>query len=434
MQMKFYSTNNSTYRVSFENAVMNGLALDGGLFMPDRIPVFPHEYFESLPLRPFHEIAFDVASAFVERGISKKHLQEMVTKTISFDAPLLEIEKNVFALELFHGPTLAFKDFGARFMSQILGHFAQKLHRDITILVATSGDTGSAVANGFLGVPNTKVVVLYPSGKVSEIQEKQFTTLGKNITAIEIKGTFDDCQRLVKQAFLDADLKDKFLLTSANSINIARLIPQTFYYFYAWSRLPKRDNVVFSVPCGNFGNLTAGLIAQKMGLPVQQLIAATNVNDVVPHYLTTGDFFPRPSVPTLSNAMDVGNPSNFIRMQELFERNHKSMDEAIKGYAFTDEETKTVIGLVFNKFNYILDPHGAIGYLGLRKYLQQNPEHVGIFLETAHPAKFGETVEPIIGEKLSVPEALKNFMLSIKKSIPCDSNYESLKNILLERR
>src|SRR6267154_4686030 len=383
--MKFYSTNDSKHVVNLQEAIINGLAPDTGLYMPERIPVFTPEFFNSLSERSFQEIAFDVAQAFVEDDISAGQLKKIIAHTIAFDAPLVEIEKNVFAVELFHGPTLAFKDFGARFMSQVLGHFVHRQKREIVILVATSGDTGSAVANGFLGVPGTRVVVLYPSGKVSEIQEKQFTTLGKNITAVEINGTFDDCQRLVKQAFLDQELKASFFLTSANSINIARLIPQSFYYFYAWSRLPRRKNVVFSVPSGNFGNLTAGAIAQRMGLPIQHFVAATNINDFVPHYLTNKEFLPKSSTSTISNAMDVGNPSNFVRMLDLFHHDHAAMKKEITGYSFTDEETRNAMRAVFEKFNYILDPHGAIGYLGVKKYQSQNAERVGVFLETAHP-------------------------------------------------
>src|SRR5260221_512451 len=323
--MKFYSTNNQKNLVGLSEAVINGLAPDNGLYMPEQIPVFPRDYFETLSKKTFQEIAFDIAKAFVGEDLSAEQLKKIIEHAITFDAPLVEVEKNIFALELFYGPTLAFKDFGARFMSQVLGLFAQQQNREIIILVATSGDTGSAVANGFLGMPGTKVIVLYPSGKVSEIQEKQFTTLGKNITAVEVSGTFDDCQRLVKQDFVDVELKEKFFLTSANSINIARLIPQTFYYFYAWSRLPKKDNVVFSLPSGNFGNLTAGLIAKKMGLPIYHFIASTNVNDIVPHYLTTNKFLPKPSASTISNAMDVGNPSNFARMLNLFHHDHEAM-------------------------------------------------------------------------------------------------------------
>lgn len=428
--MKFYSTNNSTHLVSLQEAVISGLAPDNGLYMPEQIPAFPAEFFESLPKKTFQQIAFDVARIFVQDDISSEQLKKIIEHTILFDAPLVEVERNVFALELFHGPTLAFKDFGARFMSQVLGHFAKQQKREIVILVATSGDTGSAVANGFLGVPGTKVIVLYPSGKVSEIQEKQFTTLGKNITAIEVNGTFDDCQRLVKLAFLDQELTESFFLTSANSINVARLIPQTFYYFYAWSRLAKKENVVFAVPSGNFGNLTAGLIAQKMGLPIHHFIAATNRNDIVPQYLTTNKFLPMPSVSTLSNAMDVGNPSNFARMLDLFHGQHLDMKREITGYSFTDQETQTAMRDVFKKFNYFLDPHGAIGYLGLKKYQSQNPGNIGVFLETAHPAKFLDVVESTLQTTIPIPDELKLFLLRKKASIVCNSDFISFKKLL----
>jgi len=357
-------------------------------------------------------------------------LKSIIDHTISSDAPLVEVENNIFALELFHGPTLAFKDFGARFMSQVLGHFAKQQKREIVILVATSGDTGSAVANGFLGVAGTRVIVLYPKGKVSEIQEKQFTTLEKNITAIEVNGTFDDCQRLVKQAFLDQALNESFFLTSANSINIARLIPQSFYYFYAWSRLPKNKNVMFSIPSGNFGNLTAGLIAKRMGLPIQHFVAATNINDIVPHYLTTKEFLPKSSASTISNAMDVGNPSNFARMLDIFHHDHSAMKNDITGYSFNDEETRGAMRDVFQKFNYTLDPHGAIGYLGAKKYLSQNPESVGVFLETAHPAKFLDVVESALQRKVPIPDGLKLFLSGNKKSIACEADFVSFKNLL----
>ncbi len=428
--MKFYSTNNQKNLVGLSEAVINGLAPDNGLYMPEQIPVFPRDYFETLSKKTFQEIAFDIAKAFVGEDLSAEQLKKIIEHAITFDAPLVEVEKNIFALELFYGPTLAFKDFGARFMSQVLGLFAQQQNREIIILVATSGDTGSAVANGFLGMPGTKVIVLYPSGKVSEIQEKQFTTLGKNITAVEVSGTFDDCQRLVKQAFVDVELKENFFLTSANSINIARLIPQTFYYFYAWSRLPKKENVVFSVPSGNFGNLTAGLIAKKMGLPIYHFIASTNVNDIVPHYLTTNKFLPKPSASTISNAMDVGNPSNFARMLNLFHHDHEAMQNEISGYSFTDEETQAGMNEVFKKLKYILDPHGAIGYLGLKKYLSANPENVGIFLETAHPAKFLDVVQSTLKTEVAIPNELKSFLSRNKKTILCGADFVSFKNIL----
>ena len=428
--MKFYSTNNSKHLVSLEEAVIKGLAPDNGLYMPEKIPTFSQEFFNSLSEKSFREIAFAVAKEFVGEDVSSDQLKGIVDHTIGFDAPLVEVEKNIFALELFHGPTLAFKDFGARFMSQMLGHFAKQQNREIVILVATSGDTGSAVANGFLGVEGTRVIVLYPKGKVSDIQEKQFTTLDKNITALEVDGTFDDCQSLVKQAFLDQELNKKFFLTSANSINIARLIPQSFYYFYAWSRLPKNKNVVFSIPSGNFGNLTAGLIAKRMGLPIQHFIAATNINDIVPHYLTTKEFSPRSSASTISNAMDVGNPSNFARMLDLFHNTHSEMKSLIAGYSFTDEDTRNAMKEVFKKSNYTLDPHGAIGYLGLKKYQSQNPDSVGVFLETAHPAKFLDVVESTLQTKVEIPDGLRYFLSRKKTSIACNADFNSFKNLL----
>ena len=409
---------------------MNGLAPDNGLYMPERIPVFPSEYFLSLPEKSFAEIALDVAQAFLEDDIPHEKLKSIVEHTISFDAPIVDVEKNIFSLELFHGPTLAFKDFGARFMSQVLGYFAEQQKKEIVILVATSGDTGSAVANGFLGVPGTRVIVLYPSGKVSEIQEKQFTTLGNNITALEVNGTFDDCQRLVKHAFSDQELKTDFLLTSANSINIARLIPQAFYYFYAWSRMKQREDVVFSVPSGNFGNLTAGLIAMKMGLPIQHFIAATNINDVVPNYLRTGNFLPKPSRPTISNAMDVGNPSNFARMVNLFQHNHTAITQLITGYSFTDDETKAAMKKIFRESSYRLDPHGAVGYLGLKKYQTQHTKCAGIFFETAHPAKFKEVVEQTLEQAIEIPTSLKRFISKEKVAIKMSSDFLEFKKIL----
>ncbi len=436
--MNYYSTNNKADRVSLKEAVLKGLAPDNGLYMPESIPVLPNVFFNDLHSKSFQEIAFDVAHAFLKDDISSVDLKRIIEHTVSFDAPLVEVEENVFALELFHGPTLAFKDFGARFMSQLLGYFAKEEKREIVILVATSGDTGSAVANGFLNVPGTKVVVLYPSGKVSDIQEKQFTTLGQNITALEVDGTFDDCQRLVKQAFLDEELTKKFFLTSANSINIARLIPQSFYYFYAWSRLKNKSNVVFSVPSGNFGNLTAGLIAKRMGLPIQHFVAATNANDIVPAYLQTGIFTPMPSQATISNAMDVGNPSNFARMMDLFDNNIERIRQDITGYAFTDDETKQVMREVYQQKNYILDPHGAVGYLGLKKFIGlpkgqtsgQTFDATGVFLETAHPAKFLEVVEETLNTHIQLPEKLEAFSKREKKSIRCSKAFSDFKTSL----
>lgn len=428
--MNYYSTHNKNHKVSLKEAVLKGLAPDNGLYMPENIPVLPKSFLDSLPEKPFQQIAFEVAQAFLQNDVPEEELKRMIDHTITFDAPLVELENNVFALELFHGPTLAFKDFGARFMSQLLGYFAKEEKREIVILVATSGDTGSAVANGFLGVPGTKVVVLYPSGKVSDIQEKQFTTLGQNITALEIDGSFDDCQRLVKQAFLDEDLNKKFFLTSANSINIARLIPQSFYYFYAWSRLQNRDKVVFSVPSGNFGNLTAGLIAKQMGLPIKHFVASTNANDIVPQYLQTGIFTPKPSQATISNAMDVGNPSNFARMMNLYANDLGKIKSDITGYAFSDEETRQVMQEVYKTSSYTLDPHGAVGYLGLKKYLSDNNEAAGVFLETAHPAKFLEVVERMLKIQVQVPGKLNVFIQQKKLSIKTEREFDSLKEKL----
>lgn len=430
--MRFYSTNNRNLRVSLQEAVMQGLAPDNGLYMPEQIPVLPHQFFNDLQHMSFREISLEVAKHFVGDDIPAPQLKRIIEHTIQFDAPIVKIEENVYALELFHGPTMAFKDFGARFMSQLLGYFANKQHREIIILVATSGDTGSAVANGFLGVSGTKVIVLYPSGKVSDIQEKQFTTLDQNITALEVSGTFDDCQRLVKQAFADADLRNKFFLTSANSINISRLIPQSFYYFHAWAQLKDNSPILFSVPSGNFGNLTGGLLAKRMGLPVQQFIASTNVNDVVPEYLHTKIFSPRTSKQTMSNAMDVGNPSNFARMLDLYNHDFESLSKDIIGYGFSDGETSQAMKDVKKNHNYLLDPHGAVGYLGLKKYQKETGRNTtGIFLETAHPGKFSEVVEEKLQIKLELPEKLKAFLKNKKQTTKMSSEYEDLRSFLL---
>lgn len=432
--MRFYSTNNRTIFTSLKEAVLEGLAPDNGLYMPESIPAFPDAYFDSIHELSFRQIAFAVASQFTGGEIPPAALKEIIDETLQFDAPLMEIEKSVSALELFHGPTMAFKDFGARFMSQLLRFFSSGSKREIVILVATSGDTGSAVANGFLGVPGIRVVVLYPSGKVSDIQEKQFTTLGRNITAMEVHGTFDDCQRLVKQAFLDRSLQGNFFLTSANSINIARLIPQSFYYFYAFAKRRHRNlPVVFAVPSGNFGNLTGGLLAKRMGLPVRRFIAATNVNDVVPEYLATGTLVPRPSEQTISNAMDVGNPSNFARLMDLYAGDLHAVKKDIDGYGFTDAETVLAMRKVWEQSHYMLDPHGAIGYLGLKKYLSHHPDEInGIFLETAHPAKFKEVVEKTLGETVPVPETLQKFSNGKKQAIVVGHEYETFKDTLVE--
>lgn len=430
--MKYYSTSNRKLEVGLREAVIQGLAPDGGLFMPEQIPVLPDSFFEALPQLSFQEIGYEVANLFLKGDVPDADIHRMVNHTLQFDAPLVHVHDQIHSLELFHGPTLAFKDFGARFLSGLLGYFAQQQDREITILVATSGDTGSAVANGFYNVPGTSVVVLYPSGKVSEIQEKQFTTLGGNITALEIDGTFDDCQRLVKQAFGDTELKQKLFLTSANSINIARLLPQSFYYFRAFAQLKTQNKrVVFSVPSGNFGNLTAGLLAKRMGLPIDQMIAATNANDIVPNYLESGIFSPRASQATISNAMDVGNPSNFVRMQRLYQNDFEQLRVDMKGCRFSDDQTREAMKNVYRNHRYLMDPHGAIGYLGLQQYLQKD-DSVGMFLETAHPAKFKEVVEESIGDIIELPARLHEFMLKDKKSIQMDKDFESLKDFLKE--
>lgn len=430
--MHFYSTENKNLKVSLQQAVTQGLAPDNGLYMPERIPVLPKEFFDLLETKSFREIAFAVAEALIGEDIPHDELKKIVDHTIQFDAPVVKVEDNIFALELFHGPTLAFKDFGARFMSQLLSYFSRQEKREIVILVATSGDTGSAVANGFLGVEGTRVIVLYPTGKVTEVQEKQFTTLGKNITALEIDGTFDDCQRLVKQAFLDEKLRKELYLTSANSINIARLIPQSFYYFYAYAQVKHLNlPVVFSVPSGNFGNLTGGLLAKRMGLPIDHFIAATNINDIVPEYLRTTVFSPRSSKQTISNAMDVGNPSNFVRMVDLYNNDYSQVSSAITGYSFSDSETQSAMKDVFHRTRYVLDPHGAVAYLGLKLYFQEHANGTGIFLETAHPGKFHEVVESTLGLSLTLPDALNAFLKRSKVSIKMSNRFEDLQRFIL---
>lgn len=430
--MNYYSTNNKNIRVSLKEAVVQGLAPDSGLYMPEVIPTLSNDFFKSLQKKTFKQIALAVTENLIGNDLPKKDLERIVEHTIQFEAPLVEIEKNIYALELFHGPTLAFKDFGARFLSGLLGYFAAQQNKEITILVATSGDTGSAVANGFLNVQGTKVIVLYPSGKVSAVQEKQFTTLGGNVQAIEVEGTFDDCQRIVKQCFLDKELNRKINLTSANSINIARLIPQSFYYFNAVAQLKEKSEVIVSVPSGNFGNLTAGMLAKRMGLPVKHFIAATNANDIVPEYLKTKQFNPRPSVQTISNAMDVGNPSNFFRLLDLYNKNFDALTHDITGYSFTDEQTKDVMRTVYEEKKYILDPHGAIGYLGLKEYLKTHGNMTGIFLETAHPAKFQDVVSSTLSKSISLPSTLEKFMSGKKLTTPMSNKFEDFKEHLLK--
>jgi threonine synthase len=433
--MQYYSTNNKTQSVSLQEAVIRGLAADKGLFMPVQIKRFEPTFFENIQHLSFQEIAFEVANMFFGEDIESSKLKEIVYDTLQFDCPVVKVTDSIYSLELFHGPTLAFKDVGARFMARLLNYFLGKTEQQVNVLVATSGDTGSAVANGFLGVEGIHVYVLYPKGKVSKIQESQFTTLGKNITAIEIDGNFDDCQHLVKTAFLDAELNERLVLTSANSINVARFLPQAFYYFNAYARLKESGaldgkELVVSVPSGNFGNLTAGLFAKEMGLPVKQFIAANNANDVVFEYLETGVYNPRPSVETIANAMDVGAPSNFARVLDMYQYSHKTIAEIIKGFRYTDDEIRQVVKNVFSKTGYLCDPHGACGFQALNEYLKEN--QIGVFLETAHPAKFKETVDELIGaDNLKLPERLAQFMKGQKKSVELGKEFESFKNYLL---
>lgn len=430
--MKYYSTNNRRERVTLSEAVIKGLAPDKGLYMPERIDRLPESFFRSIRDLSFREIAYEVARTFFGEDVAADDLKKLVYDTLSFETPLVKVAESVYSLELFHGPTLAFKDVGARFMARMLGHFiGRQGKRQVNVLVATSGDTGSAVANGFLDVEGIHVFVLYPKGKVSEIQEKQFTTLGRNITALEVDGTFDDCQRLVKNAFLDPDLNAAFALTSANSINVARFLPQAFYYFNAYAQLQRMDKareVVVSVPSGNFGNLTAGLFAKRMGLPIKRFIAANNRNDIFLQYLLTGSYSPRSSVATLANAMDVGDPSNFARILDLHDRSHAAIRAEISGYAYDDGRISRTIAATYRETGYLLDPHGACGLEALREGLA--PGETGVFLETAHPAKFQATVEAVIGEKVEVPAALRKFLAGVKQSIPMTKDYPAFQAFL----
>lgn len=433
--MKYFSTNKSVLSVSLMEAVTKGLASDNGLFMPERIEEFDVEFFNGIHQMSFQEISAEVANKFFGEDIPEHILENIVFDTLNFDCPVVKVSDSIYSLELFHGPTLAFKDVGARFMARLLGHFLQGYKKDVNVLVATSGDTGSAVANGFLDIPGIKVYVLYPKGLVSNIQEKQFTTLGKNIVALEIDGTFDDCQRLVKSAFMDAELNKAMVLTSANSINVARFLPQAFYYFNAYARLREAGvtgDLVFSVPSGNFGNLTAGLFAKYMGLPVKRFIAANNENDVVYQYLKTGKYEPRASVATIANAMDVGAPSNFARILELYNQSHGDICTDMVGYRYSDDEIRETMKAVYESENYMLDPHGAVGYRALKADLQ--PGEVGVFLETAHPAKFTETVESVLGEgTVTLPEKLEEFMKGQKLSIEISSDFDDFKGFLLKQ-
>jgi threonine synthase len=425
--MKYYSTNHKVEPVSFRDAVIKGLPEDNGLFMPEKINSLPQFFFAGLSGTSLPEIGYNVARSFVGEDIPDEPLYKIIEDTLSFEIPVKEVEKGIFALELFHGPTLAFKDVGARFLARCLSYFSSGSEQKVTVLVATSGDTGSAVAHGFLGVDNVDVVILYPKGKVSKLQEQQLTTLGQNITAIEVDGNFDDCQHMVKSAFLDKGLNERLKLTSANSINIARLIPQSFYYFWAKAQLPEQD-LVFSIPSGNYGNLTAGLLAKKMGLDIKGFVASSNINDIVPNYLASGKYNPAKSKQTISNAMDVGNPSNFYRMMDLYNGSWDAVVKDITGYSFDDDKTRNAIKAVYEQTGYTLDPHGAVAYLGLKSYLQEN-RATGVFLETAHPAKFKDVVDEVVGD-VEVPERLAKYMHEEKKSIEMPANYDKLKEYL----
>ena len=431
--MNFYSTNKIAPLATLQEAVVKGLAPDKGLYMPEKITRLPQKFFDEIGSFGLIDIAKTVANSFFGEDIPKEKLDEIVSDTLSFDIPLVKVEEGVYMLELFHGPTFAFKDVGARFMARLSSYFVKEQQQeDVKVLVATSGDTGSAVANGFLGVKGIQVFVLYPSGKVSDIQEAQFTTLGQNIVALEIDGTFDDCQALVKSAFMDDELKIQMNLTSANSINVARFLPQSFYYFHAYAQLAKQgitDNVVISVPSGNLGNLTAGLFAKQMGLPVKQFIAANNRNDVFWEYMRSGKYSPRPSVQTIANAMDVGAPSNFDRILDLYNHSYKDISKDIAGYRYSDEEIRSVIKHVYEKSNYLLDPHGACAYLALKE--SKKAGETGIFLATAHPAKFKETVEDCIGKTIEIPEGLKAFMKGKKQSFPLSKDFIQFKKALI---
>jgi threonine synthase len=433
--MKYYSTNKEAPIATLEEAVVKGLAPDKGLYMPENINKLPKTFFDNIQDMSFQEIAFEVAKAFFGDDVETSALKDIVYDTLSFDVPAIKVENNIYSLELFHGPTLAFKDVGARFMARLLQYFIKKEgQKSVTVLVATSGDTGSAVANGFLGVEGIHVDVLYPKGKVSKIQESQFTTLGKNITAIEIDGVFDDCQSLVKQAFMDEELNTNKKLTSANSINVARFLPQAFYYFYAYAQLKKQnkaDNMVVCVPSGNFGNICAGIFAHEMGLPIKRFIAANNANDIFYKYLQSGKYEPKPSKQTLANAMDVGDPSNFARIYDLFGGSHEKITNLISGATYTDDMIKSTMTTCYNDTKYILDPHGACGYKALKEGLKDG--ETGVFLETAHPAKFKEKVDDILKIDIEIPSRLAEFMKGKKQSIEMKNSFADFKEFLLEQ-
>jgi threonine synthase len=431
--MIFHSTKNQNLTASLEEAVFRSLPSDNGLYMPEKIPLIDSAFLDTIEDRSFKEIAVEVAYTLLSEDISREETISIIDKSYDFDAPVVQITPGDYVLELFHGPSMAFKDFGARFMAALMSHFLSRSEKEIKILVATSGDTGGAVAQGFYKVPGISVTILYPGGKVSEIQEKQLTTLGHNVRAIEVDGTFDDCQKLVKEAFLDEELSAKFNLASANSINIARLIPQSFYFFAAYAQLKKLNKpVVFAVPSGNFGNLSAGLLAFRMGLPVHRFIAATNLNNAVPRYLSNGSYEPLPSVETISNAMDVGNPSNFVRMTRLLNDDFVLINEKIAGYFFNDSQTKKAMREVYGNTSYVLCPHTAVAYKALEEYRQDDDsDFTGVFLSTAHPAKFIDLVEETLGKKIEIPERLKELLSIEKVSIKMNTSFSSFKKLLL---
>ena len=429
--MKYFSLNNKSELVTFEEAVIKGLASDKGLYFPENITPLSKDFFDSIETTNNTNIAYEVIKQFVRDEIPKDVLKKIVSETLSFDFPLIEIESSVYSLELYHGPTMAFKDVGARFMSRCLAYFNREKNQKNTVIVATSGDTGGAVASGFLGVKGVQVVILYPAGKVSEIQERQLTTLGENITALKVDGVFDDCQDMVKQAFLDSDLK-KLNLTSANSINIARWLPQMFYFFFAYKQLKKLNKrIVISCPSGNFGNICAGILAKKMGLPIAHFVASTNVNDTIPKFMVNGNYNPKPSKATISNAMDVGNPSNFVRILELYNNDFAQFRKDFSSYSFSDEETKITLLELYKKTNYIAEPHGIIGYLGLKKEMKNQSNTIGVVLETAHPIKFLDVVEPILKIKLPIPTQIESVLNKEKKFLEI-KDYNDLKDFLLK--
>jgi len=432
--MNYYSLNGDSQKVNFKEATIRGQAPDKGLYFPENIPSVPNKLIENISQYTKEEIALSVIQPYVGDAIPGSELKKILSETLAFDFPLVKINEQTYSLELFHGPTLAFKDVGARFMSRCMRYFTRNSDRHITVLVATSGDTGGAVANGFYEVDGVNVIILYPSGKVSSVQELQLTTLGKNISAIEINGTFDDCQQMVKQAFSDPELNKSLFLTSANSINVARWLPQQFYYFFAYQQWKDKNELpVISVPSGNFGNICAGLLAHRSGLPVRHFIAACNMNDIIPAYLENGNYQPKKAVPTLSNAMDVGNPSNFVRILELFHKEFNSLKKVLSSYSISDQETKETIQKVYTEDKYLLDPHGAVGYLALQKYFETHPREKGIVLETAHPVKFYDVVEPVIQTKVAIPFVIQNLMHKKTQRMKMDVSYVDLKEYLLEQ-